>query len=304
MAIRVLKRIKLEKPTLIAAWPGMGNVGLGAVDYLRRSLKMIKFAEIDLSELYTPEEVGVEEGIVYLPPPPQYTFFFHPELNLIVFEGEVQFAGKPGKSLVGEILDFAKEMEVKEIYTGASFPIPMSHRDIPRIYGVATEKGMRDRLLRYGIKIMESGNISGLNGLLIGYAREREIPAACLLATIPVYAVNLPNPRSWKALNEVFERILLTRISFEELDLMIKEMDAQFQMMEDKMREIFEAGKEVEEETVERDKVPNYVFEKIERLFQEAKLDRNKAYELKRELDKWGLFEKYEDRFLDLFKKQ
>ncbi len=46
------------------------------------------------------------------------------------------------------------------------------------------------------------------------------------------------------------------------------------------------------------------VFEKIERLFQEAKFDRNKAYELKRELDKWGLFEKYEDRFLDLFKKQ
>ncbi len=265
---------------------------------------MVKFAQIAMSEFYTPEEVGVEEGIVFLPPPPHYTFFFHPELNVVVFEGEVQFSGKTGKKLVAEILDFAQEIQVKEIYTGASFPVPMSHRDKSVVYGVANQKGMRDRLLQYGIKIMEAGNISGLNGLLIGYAQEREIPAACLLATIPVYAINFPNPRAWKALNEAFQRILATRINFEELDLLIKEMDAQFQMMEDKMRELFEMKGEAEEEVVEKDKIPYHIFEKIERLFQEAKIDKSKAYELKRELDKWGLFEKYEDRFLDLFKKQ
>ncbi|MEO0117021.1 MAG: PAC2 family protein [candidate division WOR-3 bacterium] len=304
MAIRILKRMKIEKPIFIAAWPGMGNVGFGAVNYLRRNLQMVKFAQIAMSEFYTPEEVGVEEGIVFLPPPPHYTFFFHPELNVVVFEGEVQFSGKTGKKLVAEILDFAQEIQVKEIYTGASFPVPMSHRDKSVVYGVANQKGMRDRLLQYGIKIMEAGNISGLNGLLIGYAQEREIPAACLLATIPVYAINFPNPRAWKALNEAFQRILATRINFEELDLLIKEMDAQFQMMEDKMRELFEMKGEAEEEVVEKDKIPYHIFEKIERLFQEAKIDKSKAYEVKRELDKWGLFEKYEDRFLDLFKKQ
>ncbi len=31
--------------------------------------------------------------------------------------------------------------------------------------------------------------------------------------------------------------------------------------------------------------------------------DRTKAYELKRELDRLGLYREYEDRFLDLFKK-
>ncbi|MEO0102678.1 MAG: PAC2 family protein [candidate division WOR-3 bacterium] len=305
MAIKILKQLKIEKPIFIAAWPGMGNVGLGAVDYLRRNLEMIKFAQIDLSEFYTPEDVMVEEGIVFLPPIPQYTFFYHPELNLVVFEGDVQFAGKAGKMLVNEILDFAQEIQVKEIYTGASFPVPMSHKDKSLVYGVANQKEMRDRLLQYGIKIMEGGNISGLNGLLIGYAQERKIPAACLLATIPVYAINFPNPRAWKALNETFQKILATSVNFEELNLIIKEMDTQFQIMEDKMREIFEGKRDTEEEEViEKDKISYHILEKIERLFQEAKFDRNKAYELKKELDKWGLFEKYEDRFLDLFKKQ
>ena len=43
-------------------------------------------------------------------------------------------------------------------------------------------------------------------------------------------------------------------------------------------------------------------METIENLFEEAKADRNKAYLLKRELDKWNLYELYEDRFLDLFR--
>ncbi len=304
MAIRILKRFKIEKPTFIAAWPGMGNVALGAVDYFRRNLNMVKFAQMDMSEIYLPEEVGVEDGLVFLPPPPQYTFFFHPELNIVLFEGEIQLSGKIGQKVIEEILDFAKAISVREIFTGASFPIPMSHREASMVYGVANEKKLRDRLLQYGVRIMESGNISGLNGLLIGYAKEQEIPAACLLATIPVYAINFPNPKAWKALNETFEKILGARINYEELDLMIKEVDNQFHIMEEKMKEIFEERRETEEESLERDKIPLEVFEKIERLFQEAKFDRNKAYELKRELDKWGLFEKYEDRFLDLFKKQ
>ena len=42
---------------------------------------------------------------------------------------------------------------------------------------------------------------------------------------------------------------------------------------------------------------------RIEELFGEATKDRTKAFELKRELDRLGIFKEYEDRFLDLFKK-
>jgi hypothetical protein len=38
-------------------------------------------------------------------------------------------------------------------------------------------------------------------------------------------------------------------------------------------------------------------------LFNQANQDRSKAFELKQELDRLGVFKDYEDRFLDLFKK-
>ena len=41
----------------------------------------------------------------------------------------------------------------------------------------------------------------------------------------------------------------------------------------------------------------------IERLFERAQQDRAKAYELKHLLDVLDVFEEYEERFLDLFKK-
>ena len=52
------------------------------------------------------------------------------------------------------------------------------------------------------------------------------------------------------------------------------------------------------------DKVPEYVMARIERLFKELsqKKDKDRAMELKAELDKWGLYEIYEKRFLNLFK--
>jgi hypothetical protein len=42
---------------------------------------------------------------------------------------------------------------------------------------------------------------------------------------------------------------------------------------------------------------------RIERLFEEAEMDRKRAVSLKEELDRMGVFEEFEDRFLDLFKR-
>ncbi|MCD6228128.1 MAG: hypothetical protein J7K17_01435, partial [Candidatus Omnitrophica bacterium] len=51
-------------------------------------------------------------------------------------------------------------------------------------------------------------------------------------------------------------------------------------------------------------KLPQSAREKIEALFKEAKKDISKARELKEELDRWNVYREYEDRFLDLFRKE
>jgi hypothetical protein len=49
---------------------------------------------------------------------------------------------------------------------------------------------------------------------------------------------------------------------------------------------------------------PPEIRERIEFLFEAAAKDLSKAGDLKDELDHWGLFQEYEDRFLDLFGKR
>jgi hypothetical protein len=77
-------------------------------------------------------------------------------------------------------------------------------------------------------------------------------------------------------------------------------------MIEDKVKDVFSAGDEKHEKPREKQprekKIPGYVLGRIEKLFEEAKADKKKAMDLKRELDRWDLYKAYEDRFLDLFK--
>ena len=69
---------------------------------------------------------------------------------------------------------------------------------------------------------MEAGHISGLNGLVLGLAKERNINAFCLLATMPQYAISLPNPKASGAIIEALEKILNFVVSLEEMDEYIK----------------------------------------------------------------------------------
>ena len=48
--------------------------------------------------------------------------------------------------------------------------------------------------------------------------------------------------------------------------------------------------------------IPRQTRHAIEQLFEMVREDRTKAPELEAELRRWGLFDEYEDRFLDLFK--
>jgi len=51
-------------------------------------------------------------------------------------------------------------------------------------------------------------------------------------------------------------------------------------------------------------RVPKHARYLIEQLFREAASERSKISELETELQRWGVFGEYEDRFLDLFRKK
>lgn len=313
MPVRYYTDKKVKAPVLIACWPGMGHVGILAASYLRVKLNGTPYAEIDATPYFLPDAIEVQDGIGTIPPPPRQTVFYVPEPPLLIFEGEAQIAGEPGIRIAGELLDVAQAAGVGTVFTGAAFATAMSYRQPPKVFGVATEETLRQRFLNLGIEPLREGRISGLNGLLLGLAKSRSLPAASFLATMPQYAIEAPNPKASKAIIEVFCKILNTTVDFTDLDERIHETDRMMGEFERRVAAALEAlrrpaepeeGEPGEKTEPQEAPEPHELMAHIEQLFEEAQRDRSRAKELKEELDRWGLFHLYEDRFLDLFRKK
>lgn len=303
--IKILKEIDAVNPVIIAGWPGMGSVALGVVEYLRRKLPITRFAEITLDRESTIDSVVVQRGLAAMPPAPKNVFYYSKKYDLILCEGEAQLSGSGGVRLLNKVIDLAIKYNTKMIYTGAAFPMPVSYKEDPKVFFAGNRKGLTPVMTRQHLKSMQAGHISGLNGLVLGLAAEKGLDAVCLLATMPQYAVSLPNPKASRAIIAVLEKILSFNVSLSDIEVFVKDMDEKMALIEDKVKDVFTIEKEQrppEKTSADDKKVPGYIIDKIERLFGEAKADRSKATLLKEELDRWDLYKAYEDRFLDLFK--
>jgi len=300
--LRIYRKVTLHDPVMVAGWPGMGSVALGVVNYLRRKLPAVKFAEIKVDKFLGLDSVVVEDGLASLPKGAQNLFYYMKNPDIIIFEGEAQVPGVEGVKLVNKVLDLAASYGVKRIYTGAAFPVPITHKDPPELFAAANHKALLGPLSSFGIKPMDGGHISGLNGLIVGFAKERGIEAVSILATMPHYAITLPNPRASGAVIGALSRMLKLKIDMHEMDEYIKDMDEKMSIIEDKVKDVLTIEHDDPESYPIDKKIPEYIMEKIEKLFHDAKTDKAKAPDLKKELDRWDLYHLYEDRFLDLFR--
>jgi hypothetical protein len=305
--IKYKKDICLNSPVMIAGWPGMGSVALGVVDYLHRKLKAVKFAEIEVDPLSVIDSVMVEDGLASIAPVPKNVFYYTKNPDLIIFKGEAQLPGHEGILLLEDMLELALKFKVKRIYTGAAFPLPISYKDTPQVYSAVNKNALKIALASFGLIPMEAGHIAGLNGLILGFSEKKNIEAACLLATMPQYAISLPNPKASLAIIEVLQKILGFRLNVEELNGYVKDIDEKMSIIEEKVRDVMTIdvtnSSQQHAAAPAKKTVPPYIKEKIEKLFGEAASDKAKAILLKSELDRWDLYRTYEDRFLDLFKK-
>lgn len=301
--MKIYKRINIKEPTLLIIWPGMGNVGLLAVDYIRESLDPVLFAEINTEHFEIPEVIMVKNGISKLPSPSKNIFYFSKKYNLVIFESDSQLEGIGGIMIIEEILKFAQKVKAKMIFTSAAFPLLTEYKNPTEIYGVVNKESLSDFFKQYNIKKMEDGQISGLNGLLLGFAEKDGFDAVCLLFTIPLYAINLANPRASRKMIEQLSTILKLKINFTKLDKLIADTDKKMEIIESKIKAMFPPMQEEDLKiNLSQNKIPDHIMAKIENLFKESEKDKNKTYILKKELDRWNLYKLYEDRFLDLFK--
>jgi hypothetical protein len=164
--------------------------------------------------------VNVEDGVVEAPRFPQSEFYYwknKPGKNdIILLIGEDQPSAK-GYELANCVLDLGLRFQVKRVFTCAAAITRIHHTEEPRVWGVATNQSITEDLKRSGLVHDGSLQIAGLNGLLLGIAKERDIEGVCLLGEVPRYATRIPNPMAALAIVKSLARMLDIEIDTEEL---------------------------------------------------------------------------------------
>src|SRR5262245_34410663 len=213
--------ITLDKPWLVAMWPGMGHVALNAGVYLLAKLGMTGIAEFQAGDLFDVEQVEVKRGLIQPTRRPRNRFFAWKSPNggrdLVVFLGEAQ--PPLGKyPLCRQIVDYAKRLGTERVFTFAAMATRMRPEDHCRVFGAATDAEGVQELRQLELEVMNEGNIGGLNGVLLGAAAEAGLRGACLLGEMPHVFAQLPFPKASLASLETFTTMTGIELDFGELE--------------------------------------------------------------------------------------
>jgi len=246
-AIKLYKEPKLRNPFMVAAWPGMGGVAIIAAQYLTEQWGAKELGSIAPEGFFDLNGVIIEDNLVRDVEFPENKFYLsrsRGRRDWIIFIGEAQPLMN-GYELANLVLDVAQKFEVKRLYTFAAAPTHIYHTKRPRVLAVATMPKLIQGLQKYDVAPLKQGSISGLNGLLLGAAKQRNIPGICLLGEIPIYTTNIANPRSAKAVLQVLAEMSNLQIDLTDIDSWAKETGQQIEEKIYHLKESF--GEEAKE---------------------------------------------------------
>lgn len=317
--IKVLKKVSLKDPLFIACWPGMGEVAIKAGLFLKEALGFKPFARVQNSGLFAPQAIISHKGLLSLPEIEEGTFYFYKgpkgKQDIVLFLAQAQPPMEKAYQFAQMLIDFVAGLNVSRVFTFAAFPQAIEHTHPPAVWICASDKALLNEYAKQSLKVLDEGQISGLNGLLLGAGlTEKKIKGACLLGEVPFYTIQIENPKATLAVLKVFDsqfklnldfRSLEQKASFleKEINKLISYLKGEAPLQENlplSEEDIQKIKKDLESFT----KLPQSARTTIENLFQKASRNLSHASELKKALDEWGVYKEYEDRFLDLFKKK
>ncbi len=224
--IKINARPKLKEPNLIAAWPGVSSVALITATYLLEKLPFKDLAEIRPMYFFEPIGVLARNNIIEAPSFPQSRFFYYKNPtgpnDIILFIGDVQPTAK-AYDMANAILDIGTRFRMNRVYTCAAAMTKMHHTEQPIVRGVGTNLEMAEELELLGLGRGGHFQISGLNGLLLGVAKERNIDGICLLGDVPSYSHRIQNPMAALAVLNVLKPMLGVELDTADLAEFAKE---------------------------------------------------------------------------------
>jgi proteasome assembly chaperone (PAC2) family protein len=299
MGVKIFKKPQLKNPVLIASWPGIGNIGLVAVDTLREVLGAEEFGEIEPWDFFYPRKVLIRNGELQDLVFPTSKFYFKRMVNkdLIIFVGEEQptdgakayATGAKAYQMANMVVDVGLDFGCTRIFTSGAAVSPIHHAMRPRVWAVPNSEKLVNAIKGYDNTVLMSnvegrggqGSITGLNGLLLGIARMRGLDAICVMGEIPIYLQSFPilYPKASKSVLEVLSTILGVSIDLgvidefairveREIDSLYEKMPSEIKEQLDKLRHATYTGQTELGSITEDDK--KKIMEDIDKLFKKT----------------------------------
>lgn len=254
MGVRLFKEPELENPTMVASWPGIGSIGLIAIDTLRSMLDAEEFGEIEAWDFFYPKRILIKNGELKELEFPTSKFYFKrtETKDYLFFIGEEQPAdggkayaeGKKAYQMANLVIDVAQKFGCQRIYTSGAAVAQIHHTAQPKVWAVPNTKDLISEIKKYDNTILMSdieersgqGNITGLNGLLLGVARKRGIGGICVMGEIPIYLQGLPiaYPKASRSVLEVLAAALGIKIDLAKLNAFISQSDKEIELLYDR----------------------------------------------------------------------
>jgi uncharacterized protein len=224
--IRLYKQPHPKSCFMLASWPGIGDVSLLVARYLAKKLQAEEIGEIDPVKFFEPVGVVVKDNVIEAPRFPESKFYYWQdekgEKGLVLFIGEEQPSLK-GYDLVNCVLDVAKHLRVEILFSVAAAVTGIHHSEEPKVWGVATTHDLISELSNSNVVLRGNLRIAGLNGLILGIAKERNVKGICLLGEVPSYATQVGNPQASLAVIRVLAKILQIEVDLTELEGVAKQ---------------------------------------------------------------------------------
>jgi proteasome assembly chaperone (PAC2) family protein len=245
MRLKIYNEPDLKNPVLLCGWPGIGKIGLIAIDTLREQLNAEEFGEIEPWDFFYPASVTITDGIIESLNFPRNKFYFKStaRYDLIFFIADEQPSEPEGGYARGEkayqfasmVIEAGLKYGIKQVYTSGAAVAQIHHTSKPRVWAAPNTRRLIDEIKKYENTILLSevegrngqGSITGLNGLMLGVAKEYGIDGICLMGEIPYYLqwLPIPWPKGSKAVLQVLTKILALDIDLSIFDAYIDQVD-------------------------------------------------------------------------------
>ncbi len=218
--LREKKKVKAE--VLVTGLPGLGRVGHVAANYIVEKMKLEPVAY--LYSYHFPHAVIIDEkGTVRLF---NNVFYYveDAEKPFILVTGDTQPPYLPNTSPQSSheytmfILRYAQSLGVKEYYTMAGVDVgPVRFTQGTGVVCAGTDESILKKLSEYGCEIEKGGTISGIAGLLLGYAKEDGQVGASVMGKTTSHMNTHGDPGAAAAVLEVMMKVLGFSVDTKEL---------------------------------------------------------------------------------------